>query len=832
MRYEYLILPPRPESFFVRMLRTLRALFQHPGRALMIGLLLLFFATRLNAQTPTTRAALKEQIRQAGNRVIIGMRPNPQTPGMRAGGQSAVSETAAQTITRNLEQKGLRVSGRVSLIPAVFGEVSQSDLDALLDDPNVEYVEADLPQPLAVSSNGKTFRFAEDTPWGIPRVTAPEAWSLGGSAAYGAGVKVAFLDSGGDSDHPDLVWAGGYNAVTGSTAASAWDDNLGVCGGHGTHVAGTIAARMNGLGVVGVAPGASLYAIKVFEDLGGSCLAYQSKQIAGLNWAVQNGIKVVSISIGGTTANASYQSAVSAAAAQGVYVVAAAGNNGTSSLTYPGAYQDALAIGAVGSSNTRSGYSNYGSKLYIMAPGDGILSTLPGGYGYKSGTSMATPHAAGVVALVLARFPGISRSQLLARLQQGALDLGIAGRDDNYGWGLIRSRESMEGSTPLPPPVPLALSLSPLAHRDTVTSGATTGHPDSATVSLTGDNSSITGWTANAKRPWTVFTAMAGTGSGKVRWTRNPSGLAVGVYIDTITVTAGGLTAQVMDTLRVNAPPPPQAPTAIAVTLSPTSRYKSVKEGTTQQQTDSATVQLTGTGSSLSAWTAFSAKPWTVVTTAAGVGSGTVRWSRNPTNLAVGTYVDTITVVVPTATNSPRLVIDTLVVTAVVARGKKARTVGNGNSSDGGSIAVNDSVWIDLAPGLAWTVETSAPWIELSRTGGEGAGWLFWRRDFTAVSYGISEDSVVVYTGSGNDREAVFVINETVVTGADDVAAGVAAHTLLGAPGMTALQQQMLDRLGNANGRYDLGDFLAYFDRTGGVLDAALMQRVMRLPKR
>ena len=113
--------------------------------------------------------------------------------------------------------------------------------------------------------------------------------------------------------------------MTGSTSPSAWADDIGSCNGHGTHVAGTIAARRNDIGVVGVAPDVLLYGIKVFENLGGSCLAYQSKQIAGLNWAVNNGIRVVSISIGGTTINSSYQSAISSASAQGVYVVASAG---------------------------------------------------------------------------------------------------------------------------------------------------------------------------------------------------------------------------------------------------------------------------------------------------------------------------------------------------------------------------------------------------------------------------------------------------------------------------------------------------------------------------
>ena len=98
---------------------------------------------------------------------------------MIAPGRSAVSDVAAQGITRTLERKGLRVRGRVTIIPAVYGELTEASLDAVLDDPNVEYVEADVPMPLAVRSSGATFTYAEDTPWGVPRVTAPEAWALG-----------------------------------------------------------------------------------------------------------------------------------------------------------------------------------------------------------------------------------------------------------------------------------------------------------------------------------------------------------------------------------------------------------------------------------------------------------------------------------------------------------------------------------------------------------------------------------------------------------------------------------------------------------------------------
>jgi subtilisin len=830
VRYEYLILPPAPAPWHLRILNALRALFRHPGRALMLGLLLIFLATQLNAQQGPAqvegRAALKARVREAGYRVIVGLRPDARSRGMTAPGRSAVSDEAAEGISRTLQRKGLRVSGRVTLIPAVFGQVSEAGLDALLDDPNVEYVEPDLPMPLAVAASGASFRYAESTPWGVPRVTAPAAWSLGGTAAYGAGIKVAYLDSGGDSNHPDLLYAGGYNAITGSTSPSAWADDIGSCGGHGTHVGGTIAARMNDIGVVGVAPEVSLYGIKVFEDLGGSCLAYQSKQIAGLNWAVNNGIRVVSISIGGSTYNSSYESAIASASAKGVYVVASAGNNGTSTLTYPGAYSDALSVGALNSANTRSSYSNYGSKLYISAPGDGILSTLPGGnYGSKSGTSMATPHVAGVVALILARYPGITRAQLMGRLQQGALDLGAAGRDDVYGWGLSRSREAMDGTLA----VPLAISVSPSTHSDSVSAGASTGHPDSAAVSLSGDNSASTAWSATARHPWTVLSTASGTGNGRLRWSRNPTGLSAGTYVDTITVNAGGLSTRILDSLRV-VTVTQSAPVPLSAAVSPTSRYQSVRTGTTVQLLDSAKVVLSGTGASLAPWTAFSAKSWTTVTVAAGVGSGTVRWSRNPTNLAVGTYVDTITVVVPLAANSPRRIIDTLVVNSAPGKSKKvSRTVSNSGNSDQGLVALNDSVYVDVPAGMAWSAGTAAAWVELSREEGQGPGWLFWRRDLAGLVYGINRDSLVLSTGEGNDREAFLTVMETVVTGADEIVAEVAASALFGAGSVSSLQLQMLDLLGNANGRYDVGDFLAYFDRTGEAPSAATMARVMSL---
>jgi subtilisin len=950
-------------------LRALRPRFRKLGRVSLSGLTVLALATGLSAQTPSpaeSRAALKARIEAAGFRVLIGMRPDSLSHGMLSPGHPALSESAAEAIAGKLEGKGLRRHGRFSLIPVVFGEVAAADLDRILADPQVEYVEPDEAMPLAAHSGGSSFRMTEELPWGITQVTAPTAWLLGGSGAFGGGVKLAYLDSGGDPNHPDLTFAGGFNPVTNST--SDWFDDIAACNGHGTHIAGTIAGRHNDFGVVGVAPEASLYAIKVFQDLSGSCLAYTSSQISGLDWAVKNGITVVSVSIGGTSPSSSYQTAISSAASKGTYMVAAAGNNGTSSMTYPGNYQDVISVASVDPGNNHSSWSNYGPNLSISAPGEGILSTMPGGsYGYKSGTSMATPHVAGVVGLILARYPGISRSELLSRLQQGALDLGAPGRDDVYGWGLARAAEAMDGTPappppqppPPPPPTPLALGVSPVSRSDTVTAGSILLRPDSATVSLSGDGAATAAWTATNSSAWLSLLTPAGIGSATLRWTRNPSGLAAGTYVDTIAVSTGALSAQVIDSLVVQPPPteppptepppgePPPPPVPLALSVSPASRSDSVAAGSVLLRADSATVSLsgdgaataawtavsssawltlltpaglgsgtlgwtrnpsglaagtyvatisvaagalsaqlidslvvlasapeppspeppppapltlslspssryhpvkwnetvsadsaqvllTGTGAALAPWSATGAKPWTLLTTAAGTGSGTVRWSHNLSGLVAGTYVDTITVVASDAIGSPAWLIDTVVVASQpgrhVGRIASAEVELNGGAALRLDSVYPDSAYVDVAAGISWKATTAAAWVTLLAGSGTGPGYLHWQRSLAGMPYGISQDSIVVSSGTGAGLEVELVVTEKIVAGADQLAASLAASALFEPAKLDELRRRMLDVLGNGNGRYDVGDLLAFLDRTGYRLSGPLLARVMALP--
>lgn len=267
---------------------------------------------------------------------------------------------------------------------------------------------------------------AQIIPWGIERILAPSAWGT----STGAGVKVAILDTGIDLDHPDLRLniAGGVNTINPRKAPE--DDN-----GHGTHVAGIVAAVDNTIGVVGVAPQAKLYAIKALDRTGSG---YLSDIIEGLQWCVAQGMKVVNMSLGTTYNVPSFSDAVKAVYNAGIVQVAAAGNS-SGPTNYPAAYPEVISVAATDGNNVRAPWSCYG-KIDLAAPGVSIFSTYKGdSYATMSGTSMASPHVAGVVALRLARYPGESPAAVLNALQAAALDLGEAGWDMYYGAGLVQA---------------------------------------------------------------------------------------------------------------------------------------------------------------------------------------------------------------------------------------------------------------------------------------------------------------------------------------------------------------------------------------------------------
>jgi subtilisin family serine protease len=282
--------------------------------------------------------------------------------------------------------------------------------------------------------------------WGLDALGAPAAWTL----TRGAGVIVAVVDTG-VADAPDLTGRvlAGWNVIAGSDAAA--DDN-----GHGTHVAGTIAeAEGNGIAEAGVAPEASILPVKVLDASGSGS---DADVAAGIVWAADHGARIVNLSLGGDESSTVLSDAVAYARGKDVLIVAAAGNDG-GAVGVPARIAGVLAVGAVDSSLVRAPFSAGGRSLDLVAPGVGILQqTLDGAGGFEdrslSGTSMATPHVAGVAALVLASGRATTATAVARLLARTALDLGAPGKDVAYGAGLVRADAALGVGVPAASPVP------------------------------------------------------------------------------------------------------------------------------------------------------------------------------------------------------------------------------------------------------------------------------------------------------------------------------------------------------------------------------------------
>ncbi len=277
-----------------------------------------------------------------------------------------------------------------------------------------------------------------------------EAWDI----SAGAGVTVAVVDTGirKGTDLANTCFVTGYDYVNKDTDPT--DDN-----GHGTHVAGTVAQSTdNGVGVAGVAYKSCLMPVKVLDATGSGTYADVA---SGIIYAADNGAKVINLSLGGSSDSQTLKDAVAYAYQKGVTVIAAAGNDSSSTLSYPAAYDAyVIAVGATRYDETLAYYSNYGPSLDLVAPGgdlnvdqngdgygDGVLQqtftktgrVISWAYWFYQGTSMAAPHVSGVTALLLAKGNATTPDQIRTALQSTAEDLGTPSRDDTYGWGLVNA---------------------------------------------------------------------------------------------------------------------------------------------------------------------------------------------------------------------------------------------------------------------------------------------------------------------------------------------------------------------------------------------------------
>jgi subtilisin len=289
--------------------------------------------------------------------------------------------------------------------------------------------------------------------WSLAFLGVPKLWGI----TRGRGIKVAILDTGVQLDHPDLE--GGLVEARDFTRSMNGPADA---QGHGTWCCGMIGARSgNDFGVAGIAPECSLFSGKVLGDNGAGT---DSTIERGMIWAMSIDADIVSLSLGGPQMgerlHAIFREFVSR---PGRFVFAAAGNDGRSdSVNFPARWLETICVAAVDKEGNRARFSSRGERIDIAAPGVDMLSTIPGGYGVMSGTSMATPLAAAVGALALAKHrssldgtPLSTVADMRQHLLKSARDRGPTGEDDEYGPGLIDPAKLLVGiGAPVAPPVP------------------------------------------------------------------------------------------------------------------------------------------------------------------------------------------------------------------------------------------------------------------------------------------------------------------------------------------------------------------------------------------
>ena len=383
------------------------------------------------------------------------------------------------------------VNSVFTIIPAISGRLPAKAIEALKNNPQVEVVELDYAvQALEYSSENEL-----GNSWGADHINADAALASGYS---GEGVKVAVLDSGVNFNHFDLrdnfdLSANelGYDFVSDDFFP---EDVY----GHGTHVAGILAAASNGFGVVGVAPNAQIVALRVLDDNGEGT---SSRIIEALQW-IQNynaahpdsPIRITNNSYGTGSNSSQLEAAFDVLASSGVLHIGAAGNEGSAAgngnnVGYPARYDSVVAVAAVDRNNLRASFSSTGSDVEISAPGVAVLSTWKDGVnllgpqpfsfeGYTgeyfieaNGTSMAAPHVAGVAALLMAADPSCTAEAVRNKMNETALDLGEIGKDKLYGYGLVDASS--------------ALGIGSIANNSPVAYGQTVDTTQNSSVAIT-----------------------------------------------------------------------------------------------------------------------------------------------------------------------------------------------------------------------------------------------------------------------------------------------------------------------------------------------------------
>ncbi len=389
-----------------------------------------------------------------------------------------------------LTKQGLRALRRVGATGSVLVETrGKSPADAvarLRSDPRVESADLNYWRKAALVPNDP--RFVEGQQRYLSNIGMPSAWDM----SRGSGVPIAILDTGTDLDHPEFEGRvlPGRDFVNNDMLAD--DDN-----GHGTMVTGIAAAGTNnGIGVAGTAWTARILPVKVLNAAGGGT---DADVVEGITWAVNQGAKVINLSLGGYGDSSALRDAVNYALSRDVVVVAAAGNDSVSDRFYPASYPGVVSVTATDHDGAFASFSNYGPWTSVAAPGVAITSSAPApgsseGYGRGSGTSFAAPIVSGIAALLRSASATWTQTQVVEQLRRTARDAGALGFDDRYGYGWVDPTAAVANPGPWGPQGGVLTSSPDIASWGEGRLDAFVRGTDNALWHKTWDGTGWTGW--------------------------------------------------------------------------------------------------------------------------------------------------------------------------------------------------------------------------------------------------------------------------------------------------------------------------------------------------
>ncbi|MGP4106073.1 S8 family serine peptidase [Virgibacillus sp. L01] len=327
-------------------------------------------------------------------------------------------------------EKSNEINYKFTRTSAIAVSIDQIVLDELKQNSNIKYIEKNVPIVLSNRSQNieeipKVKQKNESDRWNIQSINGYSAWEDGFT---GKGVNIAVIDTG-ISPHSDLIVSGGISTV--NSKMEYTDDN-----GHGTHVAGIIGGERNNIGIDGVAPDANIFAVKALNSNGEGTL---TDLLEAIEWSIQHDMDIINLSLGTDYNSRSMQEIIGKAYKAGILIVSSSGNGGEgSNVLYPAKYKNVIGVSAIDKQLNITPFSSRGPEIEYSAPGKGIVSTyFNDKYGIASGTSQASPHVAGMLALLKQKYPEMTPIDLRKELVKNTRDLGERGRDPMYGHGLI-----------------------------------------------------------------------------------------------------------------------------------------------------------------------------------------------------------------------------------------------------------------------------------------------------------------------------------------------------------------------------------------------------------